>query len=226
MKIRKGFTLVELMIVVAIIGLLAAIGISEFSEMQYAAKRSEIFTGTDGLMTAQLAHDAAEDAFIDLKERPRSISALDKSPVTWVSDSNYDAVGWAPDGDVRGVYFCLASYSEDVDLLCAGVIDPDGDGNGEAYVSMLSSSVSQHVPEPSFWDGIIPSAHAGMSRISDHFLTNIDVQSASTDTVVEMALKDSLIESEEGSEVKMKEDEGKMKEDEGKKEEEVKKEVK
>src|SRR3989338_11106065 len=52
---RRGFTLVELLIVVAIIGVLSTIGIPTFRKMVQKAKKSEAKVALGGLYTAETA---------------------------------------------------------------------------------------------------------------------------------------------------------------------------
>ena len=52
-KNTKGFTLIELMIVVAIIGILAAIAIPNFLKFQAKSKQSEAKTNLKGIYTAE-----------------------------------------------------------------------------------------------------------------------------------------------------------------------------
>jgi type IV pilus assembly protein PilA len=54
----KGFTLIELMIVVAIIGILAAIAIPNFLKFQAKARQSEAKTALAAIFTAQTAYYA------------------------------------------------------------------------------------------------------------------------------------------------------------------------
>jgi len=56
LKGKKGFTLIELMIVVAIIGILAAIAIPNFLRFQAKSKQSEAKTNLGGIFTAQTAY--------------------------------------------------------------------------------------------------------------------------------------------------------------------------
>jgi type IV pilus assembly protein PilA len=63
LKSKKGFTLIELMIVVAIIGILAAIAIPNFLRFQAKSRQSEAKTNLGGIFTAQTAHFAEYNQF-------------------------------------------------------------------------------------------------------------------------------------------------------------------
>ena len=51
-KLQKGFTLIELMIVVAIIGILAAVALPAYQDYTIRAKMSEIILAASGLKTS------------------------------------------------------------------------------------------------------------------------------------------------------------------------------
>jgi len=55
---QKGFTLIELMIVVAIIGILAAIAIPNFLTYQAKSKQSEAKVGLGAIATSSIAYNA------------------------------------------------------------------------------------------------------------------------------------------------------------------------
>jgi|SaaInl7_100m_RNA_FD_contig_51_467945_length_658_multi_8_in_0_out_0_1 type IV pilus assembly protein PilA len=67
-RIARGFTLIELMIVVAIIGILAAIAIPNFVKFQCRSKRSEAKTNLKGLYVAMESYRGLNDSYVTLTE--------------------------------------------------------------------------------------------------------------------------------------------------------------
>jgi len=63
-KRRSGFTLIELMIVVAIIGILAAIAIPNFIRFQARAKQSEAKSNLKALFTAERSYYQEKDKYL------------------------------------------------------------------------------------------------------------------------------------------------------------------
>jgi type IV pilus assembly protein PilA len=135
---KKAFTLVELMIVVAIIGILAAIAVPNFVAMQYRAKRAEVPSNIDGIKTAELAYDAAFDAFVSQAAYQPTV-APDKTQRAWpTGGTGFATIGWSPDGQVRGQYALTSAGA--TGFTVNGRCDVDNDDTNADFAATRDSN--------------------------------------------------------------------------------------
>ncbi len=147
MRTNKGFSLVELMIVVAIIGILAAIAIPNFMTMQLKAKRGELPSNVNGIKTAELAYDAMYDGFVDATTNGAATPS--KVAVAWtVGQPGWTELPWAPDGEVRGNY--AVAKVGDTDFTVTANCDVDADGNPATYTASATLGATQTTGNDAF----------------------------------------------------------------------------
>ncbi len=127
---RPGFSLVELMIVVAVISILAAIAIPNIISMQLKARRSEVPATIDGIRTCETAYELVFNDFVTTPTSPRDDALLDKKLAPWLTSPEWTRLGYQPSGDVRGNYTVLATPK---DFIVYGHADVDDDGEIVVY---------------------------------------------------------------------------------------------
>ena len=100
---RSGFTLIEMMIVVAIIGILASVAIPQFVEYQLTSKRAEAFANLASLAKAQKSYFAEFGDYISAEPQPGTgngdlpmATKRDMTPI----EAEYFEIGWTPEGNV------------------------------------------------------------------------------------------------------------------------------
>ncbi len=93
---KKGFTLIELMIVVAIIGILAAIAIPNFLKYQAKSKQSEAKVNLGAIGTSAESYRAEKDTY--MMTNPVVVGDIANKGI------GTNDIGWAPQGNTRYAY--------------------------------------------------------------------------------------------------------------------------
>jgi len=128
-KRRGGFTLIELMIVVAIIGILAAIAIPNFVRFQLRSKSSEGKTNLAGIRTSEESYFAEYGQYIGAAISPAALNVPASSKQNFVdagaAGMNFNTIGWQPEGQV---YFQYAVVVGGTDYTADAAADIDANG--------------------------------------------------------------------------------------------------
>jgi type IV pilus assembly protein PilA len=150
---RDGFTLVELMIVVAIIGLLAAIAVPAFLSYQLRAKRSEAYGNLVSIARAQESFFTANGVYHDTGGSfPGPAPGPIKRAWDAASALEFDVIGYRPEGQVYFDYdlhtdcgcvncFTASAYGDldDNGLVVALMfVRPPADGGAECPTGLLA----------------------------------------------------------------------------------------
>jgi type IV pilus assembly protein PilA len=110
---QEGFTLIELMIVVAIIGILAAIAIPNFLQYQLKSRQSEAKTNLQAIKTSEVSFQAERGCYLGIAVEGAAMpaAATKSAPFTWgagvaaVSAANFCLTGGTFAGTFNDIGF-------------------------------------------------------------------------------------------------------------------------
>ena len=140
---RGGFTLIELMIVVAIIGILAAIAIPNFLRFQLKAKSSEGKTNLAAIRTAEESYFAEYGGYVSADASPPTIALNQKTDFSHAfADLGFDQLGWEPEGQVFFNYAAETNAPTNDRFFASAAADIDADTDPQHWGYQTTSSIA------------------------------------------------------------------------------------
>jgi type IV pilus assembly protein PilA len=143
---KAGFTLIELMIVVAIIGILAATAIPNFIFFQLRSKTGEAKTNLAAIRTAQEGYYAEFGSYVSEPVGRGGNFTTQKQP--WPLGSGFDVLGWAPEGDVYFRYTALSVAPSEWAASAVGNLDGDVNLSAFGYIHPVPGAATVGAAPP------------------------------------------------------------------------------
>ncbi len=128
-KLRKtGFTLLELLLIIFLIGILLTVAIANYINFQKRAKTSEAKTNLGGIRTCQEAYHLTKESYLDCPSHPSTIPQ--GTAVLWRDTQvpeEWEKLGFEPHGRIRYSYKVETSNGGQSFIATAkGDLDSDG----------------------------------------------------------------------------------------------------
>ena len=153
---RGGFTLIELMVTVALIGILAATAVTSFQLHQLRSKRSEAKVNLAALRTAQLAYFHEAGAFVLAAPSPGLAGYPRADKANWMAGggtfpwdppgSGFHSLGWQPEGPTYFDYDTNTQLGGGDAFTAAAYGDTDGDGFVSVFLYVNPDSAGNTLP--------------------------------------------------------------------------------
>ena len=132
-KVLAGFTLVELMIVVVILGILAAVAIPAFTRYVKRSKTSEATGNISKIYQGEVAYfnqssEQSVASFASASATPSAEPTESKyaaQPLAFTTDSGWSAIGFSVDSPLYYQYSATGTASS-FNAIARGNIDGDG----------------------------------------------------------------------------------------------------
>jgi prepilin-type N-terminal cleavage/methylation domain-containing protein len=136
---NRGFTLIELMVVVSIIGILSSIAIPGFQRMLLHSRRAELPLNLNAISMAEVSYHAEWGFYTSCATSPPNIPGKTRTmfPANVTSAMDWNELGWNPDGRVYGQYRVVATggSQSNATFVADGFTDLDVDGNYAHYTA-------------------------------------------------------------------------------------------
>jgi len=133
-RMREGFTVIELMVALAILSALVAIAVPTMTRLQLKAKTAEAKLNLAAIRTAESIYYAEHGLFVGASPTPAAWTPRSNSePFISGGVTDFDRLGFRPEGQVYFQYAVHVDPNNPSAYLADALGDIDGDGRRQIW---------------------------------------------------------------------------------------------